>query len=297
MPASNESNLLLVPLPDGRVLQVASAGDPDGFPLVFHHGTPGAGRPRRLLAAAARERGLRLLTPSRPGYAASTRHRGRRVADVAADVAAVLDHLGLARAYVAGWSGGGPHALATGALLPDRIAGVLVIAGVAPYDAPGLDFLAGMGEDNIAEFGAAVAGEATLRPMLEGWRPDLVTVQAPDLVQSMGSLLPPVDRAQLTTELGEDVVMGFREGLRDGVDGWVDDDLAFASPWGFDLQALQDVPVAVWQGSEDLMVPAAHGRWLAEHVPGVRAHLLDGEGHMSVAVGRIGEMLDELTVG
>jgi pimeloyl-ACP methyl ester carboxylesterase len=215
------------------------------------------------------------------------------VTDVATDVAALLDHLGVEHAYVAGWSGGGPHALATAAGLPERIVGALVIAGVGPFDAAGLDFLAGMGQDNVTEFEAARAGEAQLRPLLEQWRPGLITVAAPELVTSMGSLLPDVDRAQLTGELGQDIVTGFRTGLRDGVDGWLDDDLAFAQPWGFELADLR-VPVSLWQGSEDLMVPAAHGRWLAERVPGVRAHLLDGEGHLSVAVGRTAQMLDEL---
>lgn len=288
-----EPSYLRVPLPDGRQLEVGCAGDPEGFPLVFHHGTPGAGRPRRMLAEAAAARGLRLLTPSRPGYAASTRRPGRRVADVAADVVAVLDHLELPRAYVAGWSGGGPHALATGALAPDRIAGVLVIAGVGPWQAPGLDFLDGMGEDNVTEFGAACEGEAALRPLLQQWRPELISLEPTQLVTSMGSLLPEVDRAHLDGELGEDLVDGFRTGLRDGVDGWVDDDLAFVAGWGFALEALT-VPVTLWQGDADLMVPAAHGRWLADHVPGVRAHLLPGQGHLSVAVGRIAQMLDEL---
>lgn len=294
MSAATESDLFTIELPDGRVLDIGAAGDRGGIPLVFHHGTPGAGRPRRLLAQAAAERGLRLVCLSRPGYAGSTRRPGRRVADVASDVEALLDHLDAGRAYVAGWSGGGPHAIATAIGLPERIIGVLVIAGIAPFEADGLDFLAGMGAENVTEFGAAVAGEGALRPLLEQWRPDLITVQAPELVESMGSLLPEVDRAQLTGELGEDIVTGFRTGLRDGVDGWIDDDLAFAKPWGIELADLR-VPVTLWQGAADLMVPAAHGHWLAEHLPGVRAHLLDGEGHISVAVGRTEEMLDELT--
>lgn len=233
------------------------------------------------------------MTYSRPGYGASTRLPGRSVADVAADVRAVLDHLGAPRALVGGWSGGGPHALATAARLADRVAGVLCIAGVAPYGLPELDFMAGMGELNIVEFGLAVKGESALRPYLEQEAAELRDADAAGLHANMASVLSAVDRAVLTHELAEDTAAGFAEGLRLGVDGWLDDDLAFTKPWGFALDEIT-VPAFVWQGSEDLMVPFAHGQWLAAHVPGAVAHLEPGEGHLSVSVGAIDRMLAEL---
>jgi len=278
---------------DGRELDVAVSGPPTGFPLVFHHGTPGALTQLRTMQRAAAERSLRLVTFSRPGYGASTRRPGRTVVDAVEDVTAVLDHLGADRCLVAGWSGGGPHALATAARLPDRVAGVLVIAGVGPYDVPDLDFLAGMGEDNLVEFGLAAQGEAALRPWLEEAAAELRDTTAAGLVAGMSTLLPDVDRAVLTDEYGEDMAAGFREALRTGVDGWLDDDLAFTQPWGFDLAELS-VPTFLWQGSADLMVPFAHGRWLAGRLPDAVAHLQQGEGHLSVAVGSLPTMLDEL---
>ena len=230
---------------------------------------------------------------SRAGYGRSTRNPGRDVAAVASDVAAVLDYVGARRCVTAGWSGGGPHALATGALLPDRVAGVLVIAGVAPYHAAGLDFLHGMGADNIAEFGAARSGETALRTLLEGIAPALQTVTAGALVSEMGSLLPEVDRAMLTDEFGDELASSFREALAAGVDGWLDDDLAFVRPWGFDVGALS-VPSFIWQGGQDLMVPPAHGSWLAAHVRGAEARLLPDEGHLSIVVGKVDDMVAEL---
>ncbi|MDQ1512802.1 MAG: hypothetical protein QOC59_644, partial [Microbacteriaceae bacterium] len=241
---------------------------------------------------AAAARGLRLVTYSRAGYGASARNRGRTVADVVPDVQAVLDHLGADRCVVAGWSGGGPHALACAARL-DAAAAVLVIAGVAPHDAEGLDFLAGMGEENVVEFGAALEGEQPLRRYLDGERPGLVDVTAEGIIGAFSTLLPEVDRAVLTDEFGEDLAAGFRDALRIGVDGWLDDDLAFTRPWGFDLAEIR-VPTAIWQGSEDLMVPFAHGRWLAAHLPAAEAHLEQGEGHLSVGIGALDRMLDEL---
>ena len=281
-----------ITLPDGRTLEITDAGGSDPV-LLFHHGTPGSRRPFGALSRAAAQAGLRLVTYSRAGYGASSRNAGRSVADVVPDLAALLDHLGAERCVTAGWSGGGPHALAMGALLPARVAGVLSIAGVAPYGAEGLDFMAGMGEQNLVEFDAALAGEETLRPSLEAEAVQLADTDPAGVIEGMSTLLPQVDRDHLTDEFGTDLVANFKEGLRNGVDGWVDDDLAFTRPWGFDLASIT-VPVAIWQGSEDLMVPYAHGKWLATHVPAVRTHLLQGEGHLSVALGGLDEMFAEL---
>jgi pimeloyl-ACP methyl ester carboxylesterase len=172
---------------------------------------------------------------------------------------------------------------------------VLVIAGVAPYEAEGLDFLAGMGEDNVVEFGAALEGEEPLRRYLDGERPALLDATPEGIIGALSSLLPEVDRAVITDEFGEDLAAGIREAVRTGVDGWLDDDLAFTQPWGFGLDEIR-VPTAIWQGSEDLMVPFAHGRWLAAHLPSAAAHLEQGQGHLSVGIGALDRMLDELVV-
>jgi pimeloyl-ACP methyl ester carboxylesterase len=279
-------------MPDGRHIDVRVSGPAGGLPLVFHHGTPGAATPIRVLQRAAHARGLRLVTMSRPGYGSSDRQIGRDIVDVAADTAAVLAELGADRCVVAGWSGGGPHALACGARLPAAHA-VLVIAGVAPHDAADLDWLAGMGADNVTEFGAALDGEDALRPFLSAARDQLIGATASELITSLDSLLPDVDRAVLTGEYAEDILASFREGLGTGTDGWLDDDLAFTRPWGFSLTEIA-VPVMIWQGSADLMVPFAHGQWLAARMPAATAHLEDGEGHLSIGLGAMDRMLDEL---
>jgi pimeloyl-ACP methyl ester carboxylesterase len=262
------------------------------LPLVFHHGTPGAANPIRALERAAHARGLRLVTTSRPGYGDSTRQPGRSVADVAADTAAVLAAIGAEHCLIAGWSGGGPHALACGARL-EAAAAVLVIAGVAPYGAAGLDFMAGMGEENVVEFSTALRGEGELRPYLLREAEQLKEITAAEIITSLETLLPDVDRAVLTGEFGEDMAASFREAVRVSVDGWLDDDLAFTRPWGFGLEEIT-VPAMIWQGSADLMVPFAHGQWLAAQLPGASAHLEHGEGHLSVGIGALDLMLDEL---
>jgi len=285
--------MTIITLPEGRELDLEVSGPADGIPLVFHHGTPGSVRQFRAIQRGAHDRGLRLVTFSRAGYGVSTRQPGRRVVDAAADVAAVLAHLGAPRCVVAGWSGGGPHALATGARLPEQVAGILCIAGVAPYAAEGLSFLDGMGQQNIDEFGLALKGEAAMRPSFEADAVGLRDTDAAGIIGEMSTLLPDVDRAVLTDEFGQDMAAHFAEGFRVGVDGWIDDDLAFVAPWGFELAEIA-VPTFVWQGSEDLMVPFTHGQWLVAHIPGVSARLQQGQGHLSVGVGALDRMLDEL---
>jgi pimeloyl-ACP methyl ester carboxylesterase len=168
-----------------------------------------------------------------------------------------------------------------------------MIAGVAPIDAEGLDFLAGMGEEIVSECSTAMGGEAPLRRYLDAIAPHRREVTPGSLAAAIGSLLPESDRAVLADEFGEDIAASFHEALRSGVDGILDDDLAFVKPWGFTLDEIS-VPALVWQGSEDLMVPFAHGEWLSAHLPTVLAHLEHGEGHLSIALGAINEMFDEL---
>lgn len=289
-------------LPDGRTLELTVTGSGADPVLAFHHGTPGCGRPFGGLRDAAVARGWRLVTWSRPGYAGSTRLAGRSVADVAADYVAVLDHLGADRAHVAGWSGGGPHALACAALAPDRVAGTLVVAGVAPYPAEGrtgdLDWLDGMGGDNLAEFGAALSGEGALRAFLEQAAQGLRGLTGAQVTAALATLASERDVAALAEDpaFADDLATSFDVGTGAGVDGWLDDDLAFVTDWGFDLAGLPD-GVHLWQGSADRMVPFAHGRWLAEHVLRARARLEPDEGHISLMTARLGEMLDVLADG
>jgi pimeloyl-ACP methyl ester carboxylesterase len=283
----------LLQLPDGRSLEIDVSGPDGGQVLLFHHGTPGGVLQRRYFAEAVGKRGWRFVTYSRAGYGRSDRNAGRSVADVVIDVEAVLDHLGVDRFLVAGASGGGPHTLACAALLPHRVSAAMTIAGVGPYGAADLDFLAGMGQDNLDEFGLALQGEVALRPYLEAQAAEIQQADAAAFVEVLSSLLPEVDRAVLTGELGEETVAAMQYAIARSVDGWVDDDLAFTRHWGFELADI-GVPVSVWQGDADLMVPFAHGQWLSAAVPGARVHLEAGEGHLSITIGAIERMLDDL---
>jgi pimeloyl-ACP methyl ester carboxylesterase len=270
-----------IELADGRALEYLLEGPADGLPLVLHHGTPSGAVRYAPLFDAATDLGLRVLHHSRPGYAGSTPHPGRRVADVAADVAAMLDAIGAAEFVTVGWSGGGPHALACAALLPDRCQAAATIAGVAPYPAEGLDWLSGMGDDNLAEFGAAVEGQAALDRFLATAATDLADVEPDQLIAAFGNLLSEVDQKALVGGFADYLAESSRRAVATGIAGWSEDDLAFMTDWGFPLDAIR-VPVAIWQGDQDRMVPYDHGRWLAAHVPGASAHLVPGAGHLSL---------------
>lgn len=278
---------------DGRTLDVYAAGPKGAIPLLFHNGTPSTGQLYAPFVEAAAQRGLRMVSFSRAGYADSTRKPGRSVADVAADADAILDQLDADRFYTLGWSGGGPHALACAVLLPERLVGAATVGGIAPYGADGLDWMAGMGQENVAGFSAALAGDAAIHQLLDQIGPSFATVTADQMAARLGNLVSDVDRAAITGEAAAWLAEVFRESVRNGFWGWQDDELAFVKPWSFDL-ADTKVPVAIWQGAQDRFTPFAHGEWLASHIPGAHPHLLVDQGHLSLGVDSFGLILDDL---
>jgi pimeloyl-ACP methyl ester carboxylesterase len=281
MPATDHT----VPLPDGRRLRVREDGDPSGVPLITHHGTPGSRVLEPGAVEDAAERGIRLIGYDRPGYGGSTPQAGRRVVDAAADVAAIADALGIERLLTAGGSGGGPHSLACAACLGDRVAAAASLAAIAPPDADGLDLTAGMGADNVEEFTAARAGREAISAFVERVTPGILAATPEGVLDSVGSLVSDADRAVLNGRLAEYLLESTKVGIGERRDGWVDDDLAFTQPWGFALDEIS-VPVTLWQGDHDRMVPASHGAWLADRIPGVDAHLSADDGHLTLATPR-----------
>jgi pimeloyl-ACP methyl ester carboxylesterase len=273
---------------DGRVLEVHEEGDPVGLAVIVHHGTPMSGLQYEPHVELAREQGIRLLGYDRPGYGGSSRHRGRSVADCVVDVHAIADALELERFASWGVSGGGPHVLACAALCDKRLTAVASLAAVAPYGGDGLDWLAGMGEDNVAEFGLALEGEDALRPFVER-HSSSHTQGVEELIEGLRTLIGEADRAVLTGRFAEYFLESDRHAFETGVDGWIDDDLAFAKHWGFELAAIER-PVLLLQGDDDLMVPPAHGRWLAARIPGVDARIDAADGHLTLVERRMKEV-------
>ena len=287
-----ETSTISVVAGDGRELEVALAGPPDGWALFVHHGTPGAAEHLDPQVEVGAERNLRHITYSRPGYGRSSRLAGRTVASCVADVAAIADALGYERFYSVGSSGGAPHSIACAALLPDRVIAAAAIASPAPIDAEGLEWTAGMGQENVAEFTAAQAGGREFEEYLEREAQAMLGASAEELVGHLGDLVSEADRRAVTGVLGEFMVRELAHSLSTGIWGWFDDDRALFADWGVDLTAIR-APLSVWHGGEDRFVPSAHGRWLAARA-GVEPRLLPDRGHVSASDQAYAEVLDAL---
>jgi pimeloyl-ACP methyl ester carboxylesterase len=278
-----------VSTPDGRTLAIEEGGDPAGRPVLAHGGTPNSRHLFAPVAADAAARGLRLISYDRPGYGGSTPQPGRTVADCAADARAICAELDITRLAMWGISGGGPHLLACAALLPDLVVAAASLAALAPSDAAGLDWFEGMGQDNVDDFKLQQTDKVAARAKLEAEREANLAASGEDLAGLLKTLLTPADAAVLTGEFAEYLAWTGREGLAPGGQGWWDDSEAFSRDWGFELSAIE-VPVLLMHGRQDQFVPFGHGQWLAAHVPGVEARLLDDDGHLTLLTNRIGEV-------
>jgi pimeloyl-ACP methyl ester carboxylesterase len=238
----------------GRVVRYCCYGPQAGQPVVSLAGTPGTRWERPGVVTAIGQQGLRVVVPDRPGYGGSDRQPGRTVADVAADVAAVASAQGWALFAVTGFSGGGPHALACAALLTGRVTCCAAVATPVP---PGADIFADRDPGEAEDFRLALRGEQALRPHLRD--------RASNALAQLETGGP--DQALISGEPAGDQgrVIRIRAAYR-GLDGWIDDVIALAHPWGFDLGGIE-VPVSIWSGATDTRVPRGHAAWLLAQLP------------------------------
>jgi pimeloyl-ACP methyl ester carboxylesterase len=280
---------VLLDTPDGRTLEVATLGEPTGHTVLFHHGTPSSASLVKMLAPVADDGSLFFVTTSRAGYGKSSRLEGRDVASVVSDARLALDSLDRDDYVVVGWSGGGPHALACAALDAPRCRAAWSLAGVVPTTVD-FDWTDGMGPENVAEFALAKEGgpeyEAEMATMGEAFG----AATKDNVVELFGGLLSDADKAVFESEAArEEFAANLRQAFDNGWRGFFDDDQAMMKDWGFDPTAIT-VPVAVWFGDQDLMVPRTHGEWLVKNLPTVTKHFFAGDGHVSL----VSNHLDEL---
>lgn len=280
-------------MPDGRVLRGLLRGSDTDDLVLFCHGTPFPSVPYDLFFNESEARGLGFLTWARPGYGESTPQPGRSVRSFADDAHVILDAVGAKRVIAMGWSGGGPHALSLGAKASEFCRVVVTIGSVAPYGEGELDWVEGMGPENIREFSLAQEGGPTFEAFLQEEAAGMHDLTPTSLHESIAGLLSHVDVDALSEEgMAEMLAMSARAGVQTGIDGWLEDDEAFFKRWGFSVASI-DVPVSLWHGTDDVMVPLSHAVWLEQHLNKVIAHLLPEEGHLSLVTRYFGAMLDE----
>jgi pimeloyl-ACP methyl ester carboxylesterase len=278
-----------VQTPDGRDLCVEIAGGPSERPVLVCAGTPNSRHLYGRWVTDAERRGIQLIGYDRPGYGGSSPNSGYSVADGASDVRAIADALEIERLAVWGFSGGGPTTLACAALLPNLVVAAATVGSVAPWGAPGLDYLAGMGEDNVEAIELYLSDPDAAREKGQEERKQLLSVTPEEIVDAWKTLLSAADAAVMTGDFAEATVHSFRDGLAPGEQGWWDDGVAHMAPWGFELDSIR-VPVKVLHGRHDRFVPFQHGQWLAEHVPGAEAVLSETDGHLTFLVNGIGDV-------
>ncbi|MCX4583168.1 alpha/beta fold hydrolase [Streptomyces sp. NBC_01481] len=263
---------------DGRHLMVERLGDPRGRPVFLLHGTPGSRLGPAPRGMVLYQRGTQLIAYDRPGYGGSDRLAGRSVADVAQDVRAIADELGLDRFAVVGRSGGAPHALACAALMPERITRTAALVTLAPRDADGLDWFEGMAASNVLEYTTASDDPAGLiqRFIL---RSAEIRKDPIRLLNDLRRELTDSDRMVVADAGVRSMLLrNYQEALRTSAYGWIDDALAFRSPWGFDPADIKG-PVMLWHGEKDVFSPVGHSRWLAQRIPGATAVLEPAAAH------------------
>ena len=256
---------------DTRAAGIASSPGALGpaVAVFWLHGSPNIGSPPEPLFAAAEANGLRWVSYDRPGYGGSSPHDGRNVASAAADVAAIADALGIGRFAVLGHSGGGPHALACAALLSERVIAAVSVSAPAPFDADGMDWFAGWSPGIAAENRAAAGGRAALEAH---W--------AEAAEEDMGAFFAEADIAALGG--GWSWLAGVAgQAMEQGNEGFLEDTLAGAQPWGFRLDAI-GIPVLIMHGAKDKMVPCAHGEWLAARCPAAELRVVPDASHITV---------------
>ncbi|MFW5691093.1 MAG: alpha/beta fold hydrolase [Chloroflexota bacterium] len=278
MTQSNSDDTRTMVLPDGRTLAFTEHGDPDGVPVIFFHGNPGSRHMRHPDRSIAARMGARVITPDRPGYGRSDFQPRRTLLDMAADVSALADHLGLETFTLLGISAGGPYVAATAFGLPERVRRGAIVSGAAPFDRP--DALDDVNDTYRVAYRTARWPAWLLRPMM-GMQMRAELDNPEPYWNEVLARANEYDRAVLSRPAVAEQVRAYRpEAVRQGVRGWVHEARLLVKPWGFPLQAVR-TEIHLWYWQNDLITPEQMGRYLEKMLPNPVPHFHKGGGHFA----------------
>lgn len=280
-----------ITLRDGRSLGVLEVGDPTGRPLFYFHGHPGSRLEALLCDATAKRHRARIIAIDRPGYGLSEPRPGRQILDWPTDVAEIAERMRVERFGVIGVSGGGPYAAACAFAMPLRVSCAALVAGVGPIDVP--DATAGMMLVN-----KVVLRVSRVLPFLPHLAmaifARLFARNGEAVLERVAKAFPPKDRAVLgNPDVRRIIAAAVTEGFRQGARDVARDTELYTRPWGFDLSDIE-VEVHVFQGERDIQVPPTMGHYQAQAIPGAKAHFYDEDGHFSLAIDRMEDILAAL---
>ena len=165
----------------------------------------------------------------------------------------------------------------------DTNVGAITLAGVGAFGVDDLDFLEGMAQENHDEFGASLQGEDVIQKWFVDNATAFKSAGGVEIREAFGGLISDADKKSMEGSFADVIASAIRSGLAVSFDGWVDDDVAFTKPWGFDLASINK-PVKIWQGDQDYMVPHAHSHWLKKHISTAELTFIPGQGHVTLLV-------------
>jgi pimeloyl-ACP methyl ester carboxylesterase len=278
-----------ITLPDGRGLGYAEFGPAEGPPVLYFHGWPSSRLEPAILVTA----GIRIISVDRPGYGISdavTGRRPRKLADWPRDIGCLLKTLGIGRFALFGMSGGAPYAAAVAAAMPDRVAGLALVAGLGPPESAGMrqgraGLLLGFGRARLSRH---IVFNAARRALLDEQNETRLLAIRRRFVSRLQR-----DNTTFDGEFGRRMMACWREGLRRGIEGAASDARIYGEPWPFDVASIK-VPLDIWHGEEDHIVPCAVGRAYAAALPRAQTFFMPGEGHVSLVTTHLDDILDRL---
>lgn len=283
-------------LSDGRSLGCLEVGDPHGKPLLHFHGTPGCRLDVLFGEKFAQENGIRFIGLDRPGLGLSDFQQRRKLLDWPDDVIELADALGIEKFAVQGVSGGGPFALACAYKIPERLTACGVIVGMGPA------YLStrGMHPGNRVIFFLS-----RYFPWFTGLMLRKSARETQDLEASIEGLQRHLDNnfqkqdadALRDPEKMRIFALGAKEAFRRGTRGIAYEAKIFMDPWGFRLQDIRCSNLHLWHGELDTNVPIAMARHMAEVIPKCQSHFYPYDGHYSLPLNHLTDIMTALTIG